>query len=135
MDRQLSTDAVEEVFLSCMSSEHATGQNETVQGVVHKFSMDPEKVREHSEQIHGWLDQLPEAFHEGTGDGWSFLNACYDRDGRQWTGLHLQMEKLFVLGQILGRVTYPLPRTLWNVLPGGMPYVMIRKREADAILD
>ena len=35
------------------------------------------------------------------------------------------MEQLFVLGMGLGLVKYGLPRSMWNVLPGGMPYISI----------
>lgn len=35
------------------------------------------------------------------------------------------MEQLFMLGIVLKRVSFPLPRDTWHVLPGGVPYVTI----------
>lgn len=72
------------------------------------------------------LDKLPEQFHEATGGGWSFLNACNDRHGNQWTGLHQRMEQLFQLGIALGRVSYCLPREFWSAMPGGVPYIVVK---------
>ena len=71
------------------------------------------------------LAQPPEEFGEDTGGGWSFLNSCNDRSGRQWTGLHLTMEQLWCLGIAVGRARYTLPRDFWEVLPGGMPYLTV----------
>jgi len=55
----------------------------------------------------------------------SFLNACQDRNGNQWTDLHQRMEQLFVLGQAAGFVSCLLPRDMWAALPGGMPYYVV----------
>ena len=78
--------------------------------------------------IDALLDQLPEPFHQDTGGGWSFLNMCDDKDGNQWTGLHLVQEKLVVLGRGVDRIHFLLPRELWPVLPGSVPYIMISSR-------
>ena len=53
------------------------------------------------------------------------MAACNDKDGHQWTGLHLTMEKLFALGIGIERVKCLLPRELWKIMPGGMPYFMV----------
>jgi hypothetical protein len=70
------------------------------------------------------LNELPSSFKKDIGGGWSFLQACETKDGVQW-GEHRNMEQLFVLGMALGKVRYCLPRDLWQVLPGGMPYLVI----------
>ena len=62
---------------------------------------------------------------ESEGQGSSFLNACYDRDGDLWTGDHATMEQLFVLGIAAGMVNCLMPRDMWPVLPGGMPYYSV----------
>lgn len=72
------------------------------------------------------LANLPDTFRKGGGGGMSFLEACNDRNGTLWTGNHRSMENLFLLGLALGEVVCLLPRTMWYILPGGMPYYMIK---------
>ena len=71
------------------------------------------------------LENLPLDFQENSGGGMSFLKACDDQEGNQWTGLHRRMEELFVLGTGLGKVKCLMPRELWAALPGGMPYYVV----------
>jgi len=68
---------------------------------------------------------LPEQFKGSAGGGWSFLNACDDKHGNQWTDLHLRMEQLFQLGIGIGKVKCLMPRAMWSALPGGMPYYAV----------
>jgi hypothetical protein len=72
------------------------------------------------------LAELPDMFKESGGGGWSFLNACDDRHGNQWTGLHQRMEQLFQLGIGIDKVECQLPREVWPALPGGMPYYIVK---------
>ena len=58
------------------------------------------------------------------GGGWSFLQACVDKNGNHW-GEHSNMEELFCLGIAIGKVESLLPRDMWKVLPGGVPYYVI----------
>ena len=55
------------------------------------------------------------------------MNACMDKSGRQWTGMHLTMEYLFLLGIAIGEVEYLLPREMWEAFPGGMPYLVVKQ--------
>lgn len=73
------------------------------------------------------LAELPEPFFDNGGGGWSFLNLCTDRHDRLWTGEHSVCEQLIVLAQALDLATYPMPRDMWEILPGGMPYVMFKR--------
>ena len=98
-----------------------------VEGIMHNYIFDGNRVEKHRDQINDWLDQLPEEFNEKTGGGWSFLQACVDRNGDQW-GEHMNMEELFALGIAIGRVSFLLPREMWKALPGGMPYLVIREK-------
>ena len=70
------------------------------------------------------LSDLPAEFHQEWGGGWSFLNACRTRSGKQWT--HVEMEKLFVLGLGIEMVVCCLDREFWSSLPGGVPYYMVK---------
>ena len=68
---------------------------------------------------------LPHQFRKSAGGGWSFLNACNQEDGEQWTGLHQRMDQLFAMAIGLGLAKWCLPRAMWDVFPGGMPYVVV----------
>jgi hypothetical protein len=78
------------------------------------------------ERIRELLLELPEGFiKSGSGGGWSFLEAANDKHGNQWTGMHMVMAQLFGMGQAAGLVESLLPRELWAVAPGGMPYYVV----------
>jgi len=96
-----------------------------VEGIFSNFGFHPDRLENHKHEIVEMLNELPEQFHENTGGGWSFLNACMDKHGNQWTDLHRVMEQLFVLGIGINRVEYVLQRDMWRILPGGMPYCVI----------
>lgn len=120
-DTQLTPDAVDDLLEKCLASNGDL----LIDGIVRKFAFDPVKITEHAEAIGALLNQLPDTFQASKGGGWSFLQACDDRHGRQWTGLHAKMEELFCLGIAAGKAKWLLPRDLWEVLPGGMPYVAV----------
>jgi hypothetical protein len=116
---KLEPQAVEAIFNDCLGDEMS------VCGIVSTFSYDPAKIDQHYDEIVDLLSQLPDSFKTSGGGGMSFLNACVDRDGNQWTGEHSVMEMLFLLGKATGHVSECLPRELWSVLPGGMPYYCV----------
>lgn len=96
-----------------------------VEGITAIMGFHPDRLEEQKAAIEAMLDELPEEFKQSSGGGWSFLNACNDRRGKQWTGLHKDMEILFCLGIATGRVRCQLPREVWPSLPGGVPYYII----------
>lgn len=71
------------------------------------------------------LNELPMNFMQSGGQGWSFLNMCVDKNGNQWTGSHEIVDKLVCLGIASGYANFVLPRGMWKILPGGMPYIAI----------
>ena len=95
------------------------------EGITSKFAFHPERLKKHREKIVEWLKALPRQFRKSSGGGWSFLNACFQENGVQWTGLHQRMEQLFCLGIALGLVESIMSREKWATLPGGMPYYAI----------
>lgn len=103
-----------------------------IEGIVSKYGFDPEGIKRNAGKIGELLDQLPDVFKEGGGGGMSFLQACCRSDGRQWTGLHRDMEALFVLGEAAGRVVCLMPREMWGALPGGMPYYLVKAQPGAA---
>jgi len=96
-----------------------------VQGIVNTFGFHPVRLEAKRPKVTMWLRALPKKFRQNVGDGWSFLNACNQENGRQWTGLHLRMEQLFCLAVGLKLAKCLMPRDMWSTLPGGMPYYVI----------
>jgi len=99
-----------------------------VEGVLRKFGLHPGRLKTHEAEVRSMLEELPDSFKVGSGGGMSFLHACNDRHGNQWTDFHRTMDELFVLGQSIGCVWYCLPRDLWGALPGGVPYLTVDLR-------
>ena len=128
--------AVETAFMDCLFRDEEivdgkpTSEPVVVAAITSKFGFQPERLESHRKEVSGWLLMLPLEFQKsGGGGGWTFLNACNDRNGVQWTGLHQRMEQLFALGIGLGVASWLLPRDMWEVLPGGMPYVAVNVPE------
>ena len=96
-----------------------------VDGITSKFGFHPVRLEAKRTQVASWLNSLPDDFQKLGSGGASFLNACVQADGTQWTDLHRDMEQLFCLGMGLGLVKNLMPREMWNVLPGGMPYYVV----------
>jgi len=126
---------VMEAFLDCLYKESelefvegAPEGTVVVEGVIATYGLHPIRLEEKRERVTGWLNALPKPFHKGVGGGWSFLNACNQEDGFQWTGLQERVEQLFCLGIGLGLVKCLLPRDVWASLPGGVPYYEINIR-------
>lgn len=123
---RLDSQQVEDTFIDCVPEEEGGGVDpEEFDMIVAPVIIDKAKAREHGELIVAMLMELPENFRESVGGGWTFLNACDDRHGTQWTGLHLRMGQLFVLGEAIGMVKCMFPRDMWDVLPGGMPFYVV----------
>lgn len=131
-DSPLSAESVEELFDKCLAHGTVSHPTVTVVGILHTAAFAINELERNKKLIGGMLAQLPTEFlpkDRGGGNGWSFLQACMDKDGNQWTGLHQTMEKLFMLGLGTDQVAYCLPRELWSGLPGSMPYLMVTPAE------
>lgn len=121
---------VEFIFDDCLHVTTEEGGEPTdghpdYEGIIATYCLHPKRVDDYKLEIAEMLENLPDPFQEDTGGGWSFLNACDDKNGEQWTGLHRTMEHLFILGMAIGRVKSILPRELWPALPGGVPYYVV----------
>ena len=124
----LSVDNVHNVFLSCLAEGSASHPTVTVQGIMATAHFAIAELELCKADIAGMLAQLPPPFQpvkSGGGGGWSFLNACNDKDNNLWTGDHRTMDMLFMLGIATGQAAWCMPRDDWLVLPGGMPYVAV----------
>ena len=93
-----------------------------VDGIMRKWGFHPERLLSHKEEVREILNEMPETFHMKGGGGWSFLNLCMDKNNNQW-GEHANMDELCVLAIGLKMGKWLMPRDVWEVLPGGMPYV------------
>lgn len=126
MEQKLTPEKVESIFLDCLfKEEEDTSNHIKAEGIVHTVGFHPGRLESHKEEVEELLEELPDEFKKSGGGGWSFLNACNDRHGNQWTGLHRTMEQLVLLGIAIGKVKFQLPRETWKALPGGMPYLVI----------
>ena len=124
----LSAENVTNIFTKCLYKDEeikdGTIPKDSVQveGITTKFGFHPDRLNENKSNIEQMIDELHQDFKKG----WSFLQFCIDKDGNQWTGLHLTMEQLMVLGIAIGKIEYLFPREFWSVLPGSMPYIIIK---------
>lgn len=121
MDAKLTTQAVRDILAACQGTEGDL----KVEGIVGYFYFNREKLEEHRQQIIDLLYELPTPFQMSHGGGWSFLQAYHDRHGNHWAE-HPTMDALFCLGIGLDVAGYVLPRDMWTVFPGGMPYIFIK---------
>ena len=122
----LSPERVESIFLDCLFKDgEDTSKHVKAEGITRNVGFHPERLAGHKAEISALLDELPDEFKKSGGGAMSFLNACNDKHGNQWTGLHIRMEQLFQLGAGIGKVESLMPRSLWTALPGGMPYYVV----------
>lgn len=126
---ELTATNVDEITERCLSQEQSENIK-NVEGITRTWAFDPWMLNLHADDIYSMLLQLPENFRKSAGGGWSFLCACNNNEGCQW-GEHFHMEMLFCLGIAIGKVKFLLPRDLWSVLPGGVPYCMVLDVESD----
>lgn len=118
---------VNDVMLDCLFKKDEVPNGKVppdaivVEGIRHKFAFNPKRISENKESIRKLTLGLPQEFYQKTGGGWSFLNLCNDAKGRQW-GEHINMEALCVLAIAAKLGKWVLPKEMWKVLPGEMPY-------------
>ena len=119
---KINSDDLHLVFVDCLfkDGEDTEGYVE-VEGVQLHVGFHPERLEGHRKEIEDMLGDLPEEFKAG----WTFLNMNQDKSGAQWADLHLSMDELVVLGLALELITFTFPRAMWDVLPGGVPYIKV----------
>jgi len=119
---ELTSDNVHEVLMECLFKEgEDTSRAIIVHGVKLHIGFHPERLEDYKPDIADLVDELPKEFK----DGWSFLNACMTKDGRQW-GEHEDVDALLCLGLATGKITLLLERELWQALPGSLPYFQVK---------
>lgn len=123
---KLNSQIVHDTFLECLFREGEPTENPKIgEAVKMKVGFNPERLKEKESLIEEILKELPIDFQKAGGGGMSFLNMCNDKDGNQWTGMHKTMDELVALGTATGKLSFLMPREMWSVLPGGMPYLIV----------
>jgi hypothetical protein len=121
----LTSANVEAIFLDCLFKPEEDTSNHVVgEGVMQNFGFHPVRLESHKDEIKTLLHQLNDAFLVSKGGGWSFLQACVTKDGKHW-GEHMNVEQLMALGIATNQAKLLMPRELWNIMPGGMPYFSV----------
>jgi hypothetical protein len=95
-----------------------------VHSVILHIGFHPQRLESHRAEVKAMLLELPDPFMRSKGGGWSFLNACNDKEGKQW-GEHRDIDGLLALGVGLGYVKFLMPRGMWGAFPGGVPYFSV----------
>ena len=117
---ELNAENVKTLFRECLSDEE---NGTATYGIMANVYMNTEGKED---DIKSLLDQLPDAFKVGHGGGMSFLNMCVTKDDVQWTGMHQIMEELVLMGIASDQASFTLPKEMWAVLPGQMPYITVK---------
>lgn len=107
-----------------------------VEGVVSKFGFNPVKIEKHRKDIRDMCECLPEEFMQNSeAGGHTFLRACVDKDGVQW-GEQRTVDNLICLGLATGDIQFLIKdRTMWQILPGGVPYFYVTEEYKDESSD
>ncbi len=125
----IDPEQVSAIFMDCLFKEgEDTSGHVIAEGLTTDVGFHPRRLEGHKQTVGEILTLLPNEFlsvERGGGGGWSFLNACNDVNGNQWTGFHKTVEQLMLLGLATGQVEYQLPKKMWALLPGKMPYFSV----------
>lgn len=120
----LTSKNVREIFLDCLAGTEDNPNLIKVEGVMNKVGLDKLKLEKYHNDIFDMLMQLPKEFRKTVGGGYSFLAGCRNKDDQQW-GEHINVDELMMLGIGIGKAEIMLPRDLWKILPGGVPYFVV----------
>ncbi len=129
---KLTSQNVHNTFMTCLFKDEEVEEGKIpdnailVKSVIINIGFHSGRLNKNKENIIDMIMQLPKGFHENKG-GMSFLNACNDKNGNQWTGMHKIMDELVALGIGIKFIEFQLPREMWKILPGGMPYFIIKE--------
>ena len=122
---------VEALFMDCLFKDSeliggrpANGLEPVLaEGITQSVGFHPIRIAEAKPKVVEMIKRMDDNFLKSKGGGWTFLNLCNDRDGNQWANLHRTMEQFVQLAIGCGLGGYALPRDMWSIMPGGMPYV------------
>lgn len=119
---KLNAGRVQEIFKDSLAESGVYAKQ--VSGIAFDAYLLLSKIDEYRNEIFDMLLELDDKFMRSKGGGASFLESCYDKYGTQW-GEQDTMMLLFMLGIGAGKVVETLPRSLWDALPGNVPYYTV----------
>lgn len=131
---KLTAENVHKIFCDCLFKEEELTNGKpnceyiVAEGILNDFAFNIKRLNQHEQEIIELIDQLPDIEK-----GQSFLNLCMTTEGVQW-GEHINIEQLMALGIASENLAYCFPKQLWQVLPGGMPYVIKKTKENNRAL-
>ena len=117
------SEVVSKAFMECLFKKGEDTSNYVkVEGIMNNFGLHPQRLEERRELVIALLAELPAEFKEG----YTFLNICTNKNGELWTGDHRVCEQLIVMAIGLNLMSYCFPREMWAILPGGVPYLIVK---------
>jgi len=130
--KELTAQNVSDIFKDCLFQHGEDTSNAVmVECVMINIGFHPDRLLSHKTEIREMLEDLPIEFQStkhGGGDGWSFLNACVTKNGNQW-GEHNHIDQLLGLGIATKQALILIPREMWKMFPGGLPYFKVTEKE------
>jgi hypothetical protein len=123
----LTAENVEKTILYLLFKDGEDSSNHVVgEGVISRMGFHPGRLSEKISDISSMLDCLHDNFKANIGGGSNFLNACETKDGVQWADAHSTVDKLVMLGYAAGKLRFVMPREMWSMFPGGVPYFVVQ---------
>jgi len=123
---KLTAQNVHEIFMGCLfANGESTNEFIKAEGVQMNIGFHPGRIKENEENIISMLSDLPDQFMKSKGGGWSFLNACQDKNNEQWADMHQSVDELLCLGLAISKIKFLFGREMWRDSPGGVPYFMV----------
>lgn len=117
------SELISKSFMECLFKEDEDTSNcINVEGIMNNFGLHPQRLEEQRELVTAILAELPVEFKKG----YTFLNICSNKNGEPWTGDHTVCEQLIVMAIGLDLMSYCFPRKMWAILPGGVPYIIVK---------
>lgn len=117
------SELVRKSFMECLFKEGEDTSNYVkVEGIMNNFQLHPQRLEEQRELVTTMLAELPVKFKEG----YTFLNICTNKNCELWTGDQRVCEQLIVMAIGLDLMSYCFPREMWAILPGGVPYLIVK---------
>lgn len=117
------SELVSNSFMKCLFKKgEDTSNSVKVEGIMKNFGLHPQRLEEQRELVTAMLAELPVEFK----DAWTFLDICTNKNGELWTGEHSVCEQLIVMAIGLNLMDYCFPREMWAILPGGVPYLIVK---------
>lgn len=99
-----------------------------VKGTINNYAFNKQVLAHFRDDVVKMLDQLDDSFMDDAGGGMSLMNMVATKNGEHW-GEQPTADALFAMANGLGLAHFSLPREMWHILPGSMPYVTVMRSE------